>query len=127
VTKQIELHSSARRSGQQRVPALTNPVAESVSISLPDISNKSISLNEMADRLARNPNSRPFHQMLALELRARAEPTRTDEVIAKAIQSYGNGDDVTLVALGSWLYSHGRFESMLGVLRWNGQCSDGSY
>jgi len=101
---------------QQRVPALTNPVAESVSISLPDISNKAISLNEIADRLARNPNSRPFHQMLALELRARAEPARTDEVIAKAIQSYGNGDDVTLVALSSWLYSHGRFESMLGVL-----------
>ena len=101
---------------QQRLPGLTNPVAESLSISLPDISNKAISLNEIADRLARNPNSRPFHQMLALELRARAEPARTDELIARAIQSYGDEDDETLVALGSWLYSHSRFESMLGVL-----------
>jgi Tfp pilus assembly protein PilF len=101
---------------QQRLPGLTNPVAKSLSISLPDVSNKAISLNEIADRLARNPNSRPFHQMLALELHARAEPARTDELIARAIQSYGDEDDETLVALGSWLYSHSRFESMLGVL-----------
>ena len=101
---------------QQRLPGLTNPAAESAIDLVTRCLEQAISLNEIADRLARNPNSRPFHQMLALELHARAEPARTDELIAKAIRSYGDGDDVTLVALGSWLYSHGRFESMLGVL-----------
>ena len=101
---------------QQRAPALTNPVTETLAISLPDISNKAISLKEIADRLVHNPKSRPFHLMLALELRARAEPARTDELFAGAIRSYGDGDDETLVALGSWLYSHGRFESILRIL-----------
>jgi len=102
---------------QQRTPArLTTPSTVSLDIALPETSSAALSLKEIADRLDRNSNSRPFHLMLALELRSRAEPGHERELFAKAIDLYGNGDDETLIALGSWLYSHGQFELLLKVL-----------
>ena len=102
---------------QQRTPArLTTPSSVSLDLALPDASSNALSLKEIADRLDHNANSRPFHLMLALELRTRAEPVHENELFTKAVESYGNGDDETLIALGSWLYSHGQFELLLKVL-----------
>lgn len=102
---------------QQRTSArLTKGTSESLAIPLPDIGTSAISLQELADRLDRNPNSRPFHRMLALELRARSEPGREETLITKAATSYGLGDDETLMALGSWIYSHGHYDTMLQLL-----------
>ena len=102
---------------QQRTSArFTKGRSDSLDIPLPDIGTSSISLQELADRLDRNPNSRPFHRMLALELRARSQPDREDALITKAAQSYGQGDDETLMALGSWIYSHRRYDTMLQLL-----------
>jgi Tfp pilus assembly protein PilF len=83
---------------------------------LPDASSNALSLKEIADRLEHNSNSRPFHLMLAFELRTRAEPVHEKELFTRAIELYGNGDDETLIALGSWLYSHGQFDFLLKVL-----------
>lgn len=87
-----------------------------LSIPTPDLPPGSVSPLEIAERLESHAKARPFHRMLALEMRARAEPTRDDELIARAIQSYGQGDDETVAALGAWLYTRGRFESMLEIL-----------
>lgn len=102
---------------QQRAPGrLTTPSATVLDIIMPDTSSNAMSLKEIADRLDQNSSSRPFHLMLALELRSRAEPDHEKAFVSKAVEAYGKGDDETLIALGSWLYSHGEFEALLGVL-----------
>jgi tetratricopeptide (TPR) repeat protein len=103
--------------GQRRsADRLTTGPNEPLAIPTSDVATNPMSLSEIADRLERNPNSRPFHRMLALELRARVEPGREDELVSKAVQSYRRGDDETLRALGAWLYTRHRFDSMLTVL-----------
>jgi hypothetical protein len=87
-----------------------------LSIPLPKFSTTNISALEIADRLEQHPSSRGYHKMLALEMRARAQPAREDELIARAIQSYGPSDDETVAALGAWLYTRGRFLSMLEIV-----------
>jgi hypothetical protein len=54
--------------------------------------------------------------MLALELRARAEPDREKELIAQALKSYGQADDQTAAALGAWLFTRGHFDVILKML-----------
>jgi len=103
--------------GRQGNPRrLTTPATETLAIPAPDVADNTIPLTEIADRLDHNPNSRPYHHMLALEMRARANPARQDELVVKAMHSYGQGDDETLQALGAWLYLRKRFESMLKIL-----------
>ena len=92
-----------------------DPARPVVAVSI-DISGTAIPPNEIADLLEKNPNSRPFHKMLALELRARAEPNREDELVAQAVHKFGGGDDETLIALGDWLSSRSRFDSLLQIV-----------
>jgi len=75
-----------------------------------------ITLGEIADRLEHHPNSRGCDRVLAFEVRTRLEPARTDELISTAIDSLGGSDDQTLIALGAWLHSEGRFEQALKVV-----------
>ena len=101
---------------QGNPPRPTTTATEPLAIPAPDVAGNTIPLTEIADRLDHNPNSRPYHHMLALEMRARANPTREDELVAKAVDSYGRGDDETLLALAAWLYTRKHFESMLQIL-----------
>lgn len=102
---------------EQRPPArLSGTSDDPLSIAMPDLPDEVISFQEIADRLDRNPNSRPSHRMLALELRAQAEPQRENEFVTRALQTFGTGDDETLVALSSWLYRRRQFEAMLRIL-----------
>ena len=87
-----------------------------LSIPLPQFSTENISAIEIADRLEQHPNARPYHKMLALEMRARADPNGEDALITRAMQSYGQDDDQTVAALGAWLYTRGHFESILQIL-----------
>jgi tetratricopeptide (TPR) repeat protein len=87
-----------------------------LSIPLPQFSAENISALEIADRLEQHPDARPYQKMLALEMRARAEPGREDALITHAIESYGQGDEQTVAALGAWLYTRGHFEAMLQIL-----------
>jgi hypothetical protein len=52
-----------------------NASDQPLSIPLPQFSAENISALEIADRLERHPDAQPYHKMLALEMRARAEPT----------------------------------------------------
>ncbi len=71
---------------------------------------------EVAKRLESHPKARPVHQLLAMELRARQDSSRGNQLLDEAVQRFRGGDDETLVALGSWLYRQGRFDTLLSIV-----------
>ncbi len=87
-----------------------------LAIPLPQLSPQNMAAVELADRLERHPNSRPYHKMLAMEMRARADPGREGALIEQALKTYGESDDQTATALGAWLYTRGHFQAILKLL-----------
>jgi hypothetical protein len=77
---------------------------------------RTMSLREVANALENHPDARPYHKLLALEVRARQDPALTDQYVADAVQRFGNGDDKMLVALAGWLNKIGRPAKTLEVL-----------
>jgi Tfp pilus assembly protein PilF len=75
-----------------------------------------MSLTEVANALENHPDARPFHKLLALEVRARLDPILTDQFVADAVQRFGPGDDETVAALTGWLNKVGRPAKTLEVL-----------
>jgi hypothetical protein len=88
-----------------------------------------LSLTEVANALENHPDARPFHKLLAREVRARQDPALTDQYVADAIERFGNASrlaqtyqggaelaDETLVALAGWLNKLGRPAKTLEVL-----------
>ncbi len=97
--------------------------------SLPAPAGRTMSLTEVADALENHPDARPFHKLLALEVRARRDPILTDQFVADAVERFGNAArlaqiyqggaelaDETLVALSAWLNKIGRPAKTLEVL-----------
>jgi hypothetical protein len=90
---------------------------------------RTMNLKEVADALENHPDARPFHKLLALEVRARMDPLLTDQYVSDAIerfakasrsaQTYQGGAEVadeTLAALAGWLNKIGRPAKTLEVL-----------
>ena len=77
---------------------------------------RTMSLTEVANALENHPDARPYHKLLAFEVRARQDPILADQIVADAIQRFGNGDDETLAALGGWLNKIGRSSKTLELL-----------
>jgi hypothetical protein len=90
---------------------------------------RTMSLTEIADALEKHPDARPFHKLLALEVRARRDPILTDQYVADAVERFGNAARLaqvyeggaelaneTLVALVAWLNKIGRPAKTLEVL-----------
>ena len=75
-----------------------------------------MSLREVADALENHPDARPYHKLLALEVRTRQDPILIDQFVADAIQRFGNRDDETVAALAAWLNKIGRPAKTLEVL-----------
>jgi hypothetical protein len=88
-----------------------------------------MSLTEVANALENHPDARPYHKLLALEVRARQDPILTDQYVADAIERFGNAArlaqvyegggeqaDETLAALAAWLNKVGRPAKTLEVL-----------
>ena len=72
---------------------------------------------EIAATLDAHPQAGPVHHLLALELRARAEPAHTDERVAEALQRFGGSTDNKIVAvLAEWLTRLGKTEAVLQLL-----------
>ncbi len=74
---------------------------------------------EIAVALEKHPKARPYHQMLAVELRARQKPEKEAEYMTMAIGRFANGDDDAVAALATWLQSHKQYEAALQVLPLN--------
>ena len=90
---------------------------------------RTMSLTEVADALENHPDARPYHKLLALEVRARRDPALTDQYVADAVERFGNAArlaqtyqggaelaDETLLALAGWLNKIGRPAKTLEVL-----------
>src|SRR5205085_12332759 len=75
-----------------------------------------IQRKEVAERLDHHPNAKPGDHLLAVDIRAQDEASKADELINQAIATYRNAHEHTLVALGSWMYEHARFEQMLEIV-----------
>jgi tetratricopeptide (TPR) repeat protein len=88
-----------------------------------------MSLLDVANALENHPDARPYHKLLAIELRARHDPILTDQYVADAVQRFGNAAglaqiydggaqfaDETLAALAAWLNKIGRPAKTLEVL-----------
>jgi hypothetical protein len=88
-----------------------------------------MSLTEVANALENHPDARPYHKLLALELRARQDPALADQYVADAVQRFGNAvsvaqlyqgnaelADETLIALAGWLNNIGRPAKTLEIL-----------
>jgi tetratricopeptide (TPR) repeat protein len=95
----------------------------------PVAAGRTMSLTEVANALENHPDARPFHKLLALEVRARQDPALTDQYVADAVERFGNASrlaqtyqggtelaDETLVALAGWLNKLGRPARTLEVL-----------
>jgi tetratricopeptide (TPR) repeat protein len=77
---------------------------------------RTMSLTEVANALEHHPDARPYHKLLAFEVRARRDPALRDQYVADAVERFGKGDDETLAALGGWLNKIGRPAKTLEVL-----------
>jgi Tfp pilus assembly protein PilF len=75
-----------------------------------------IELLEIADALEKHPAARPYHKLLALQLRVQHDPALTDQYVADAVERFGKGNDETLAALAAWLNSIGRAWKTLELL-----------
>ena len=95
----------------------------------PVASGRTMSLTDVANALENHPDARPYHKLLALELRARQDPALADQYVADAVQRFGNAAslaqlyqgtaelaDETLGALAGWLNKIGRPAKTLEVL-----------
>ena len=71
---------------------------------------------EVANALEKHHDARPYHQLLALGLRAQHDPGLASQYVADAVERFGGGDDETLAALAAWLNSVGRADKTLQVL-----------
>jgi hypothetical protein len=90
---------------------------------------RTMSLTDVANALENHPDARPYHKLLALEVRARQDPILTDQLVADAVERFGNAArlaqvyeggaelaDETLAALAAWLTKVGRPGKTLEVL-----------
>jgi len=90
---------------------------------------RTMSLTEVADALENHPDARPYHKLLAFEVRARQDPALADQYVRDAVERFGNAArlrqayqlgadlaDETLLALVSWLNKIGRPAKTLEVL-----------
>jgi hypothetical protein len=95
----------------------------------PVAAGRTMSLMEVANALENHPEARPYHKLLALEVRARENPILTDQYVADAVERFGNAArlaqlyqgtadlaDETLAALAAWLNKIGRPAKTLEVL-----------
>ena len=95
----------------------------------PASAGRTMSLTEVANALENHPDARPYHKLLALEVRARHDPALADQYVTDAVQRFGNAArltqsdqggadlaDETLLALAGWLNKIGRPAKTLEVL-----------
>ena len=75
-----------------------------------------MSLTEVADALENHPDARPYHKLLALEVRTRQDPILTTNSLQTRYSASETAIDETLAALAAWLNKIGRPAKTLEVL-----------
>jgi tetratricopeptide (TPR) repeat protein len=75
-----------------------------------------MSAAEIADRLEKHPKVLPFHQLLALRIRAGEDRWHAEDLLNRAVERYRGSDDQTLIALNTWLFAEGRYQTILDIM-----------
>jgi len=103
-------------SAAQPTPAMGS--ADALSLSLSATPQPAVTMGpiEVANALENHPDARPYHKLLALEVRLQHDPALADEYVAQAVERFGSGNNETLAALVAWLNSLGRAGKALEVL-----------
>jgi tetratricopeptide (TPR) repeat protein len=101
---------------QQPLAPLTADTSLSLGPATTPQPTTTMGLPEIADALEKHPDARPYHQLLALQLRVRHDPALTDQYVADAVERFGKGGDETFAALAAWLNSIGRARKTLELL-----------
>ena len=140
-TPPLQLQGAAVSSAPGRLPPDSTPEAtpetqsrDTLTLTLaatpaPVAAGRTMSLTEVANALENHPDARPYHKLLALEIRVRQDPILTDQYVADAVERFGNTArlaqlyqgtaelaDETLVALAAWLNKVGQPAKTLEVL-----------
>jgi len=120
--------------GPTSQPTPATQSAETLTLTLaatpaPVAVGRTMSLTDVANALENHPDARPYHKLLALELRARQDPALADQYVTDAVQRFGNAAslaqvydgsaesaDETLAALAGWLNNIGQPAKTLEVL-----------
>ena len=72
--------------------------------------------SSLSQQLANHPLSKAPQKLLALELLEHVDASRRDELIAKGIGEWKNGDPADLLALATWLNGKKEFEKTLATI-----------
>jgi tetratricopeptide (TPR) repeat protein len=72
--------------------------------------------SSLADQLASHPLAKAPQKLLALDLLEHVDASRRDELIAKGIAEWKNGDPADLLALATWLNGKKEFEKTLATI-----------
>jgi len=78
-----------------------------------------VSSEELGKALESHPLARPYHQMLAWELRVRAHPEELPRLVAEGLQRFATPDgkdDEGLAAFARWLHAQGQLEAVLQAI-----------
>lgn len=73
---------------------------------------------DLARALEEHPFAKPVHRLLAVDLRARAEPAKAPALVDGAVARFGapGSDPADLAALGAWLAAKNLPERVLGAI-----------
>jgi hypothetical protein len=74
------------------------------------------SSSELAQKLATHPLAKAPQKLLALDLLDHVDPARHDELIARGIEQFKNGDPSELVTLASWLNDKRQFQKTVDAI-----------
>ena len=123
------LETSTGSTPEPTVATQTDTLTLTLAATPPAPAGRAMSLTDVAKALENHPDARPYHKLLALELRARQDPALADQYVTDAVQRFGNAAslaqayqggaepaDETLVALAAWLNNIGRPARTLEVL-----------
>jgi tetratricopeptide (TPR) repeat protein len=100
----------------QQFPLLSDETSLTLGPSTTPRPAATMGLLEIADALEKHPRARPYHQLLALQVRVQHDPPLMEEFVRQAVERFGKGDDETLAALAAWLNSLGRARKTLELL-----------
>ena len=78
--------------------------------------NSQLPSSSLAERLSSHPLAKAPQKLLALDLLEHVDASRRDELIAKGIAEWKNGDAADLLALATWLNGKKEFEKTLATI-----------
>jgi tetratricopeptide (TPR) repeat protein len=75
-----------------------------------------MTIDNVIEGLEKHPLAKPQHKLLAIDLKIHEHPEQRDELLQTAIAQLKDGDNTTLLALGTWLNSRGEFQRELDTI-----------